>query len=195
MPKNLAYSPARICLWLGWLLDQALRLPCPQLCAPSHIPIGPFERKASMCLHNAAITSMILTQINQMQYNSQIQRIPKIEVRLSNSLDRCWERERHIYTKAHFNCANLKMSLVVMDWMRFGKNCYFLPHYHPLPLHQCWHKMRLSRWPYPNFSLNTQTSDFTAQALRMGVLLLCCALKGLSPCYRTPFPRRGPFCG
>lgn len=51
------------------------------------------------------------------------------------------ERERHIYTKANFNCANLKMSLVVMDWMLFGKNCYFLPRYHPLPLHQCGHKV------------------------------------------------------
>lgn len=45
--------------------------------------------------------------------------------------------ERHIYTKANFNCANLKMSLVVMDWMCFRKNCHFLPHYHPLPLHHC----------------------------------------------------------
>lgn len=147
-----------------------------------------------MCLHNAAITSTILRQINQRQYNSQIQRIPNNEVRLSNSYTDA-ERERDIYTKAHFNCANLKMSLVVMDLMCFGKNCYFLPHYHPSPLHQCWHKVPLSQWPYPNSSLNTQPSDFTAQALQMGVLLLCCASKGLSPCYRTPLQRRGPFCG
>lgn len=103
--------------------------------------------------------------------------------------------ERHIYTKANFNCANLKMSLVVMDWMHFGKNCYFLPHYHLSPLHQCCQKVSLSWWPYPNFSLNTQPCDFTAQALRMGVLLLCCALKGQVPCCRTPLPRRGLFCG
>lgn len=103
--------------------------------------------------------------------------------------------ERHIYKKANFNCANLKMSLVVIDWMCFRKNCHFLPHYHPLPLHHCGHKVSLSWWPYSNFSLNTQPSDFTAQALSMGVLLLCNASKSQLPCYRTPLPRRGPFCG
>lgn len=100
MPKNPAYSLACICLWLGWLPDQALRLPRPQLCAPSYVPIGPFERRALMCLHNAAITSTILRQINQRQYNSQIQRIPNNEVRLSNSYTDA-ERERDIYTQRH----------------------------------------------------------------------------------------------
>lgn len=39
--------------------------------------------------------------------------------------------ERHIYRKADFNCANLKMSLVVMDWVSSGKNCHLLPHHIP----------------------------------------------------------------
>lgn len=90
-----------------------------------------------MCFHNAAITSTTLRQINQRQYNSQIQRIPKTEVRL------ILDTERHIYTKANFNCANVKMSLVVMDWMCFGKNCSFLLHDHPLPVHQCGHKVSI----------------------------------------------------
>lgn len=181
MPTNQGCSPARICLWLGFLLDQALRLPCPQLCALCHVPIGPFERRALMCLHHAAITSTMLRQINQRQYNSQIQRIPNTEVRPVTL--RHWEK--HIYTKANYNCANLKMSLVVMDWMCFRKNCHFLPHYHPLPLHHCGHKVSLSWWPYPNFS----------RALWMGVLVLSCALKDQLPCYRTLLPWRGPFYG
>ena len=175
------------------MLDQAPRLPRPQCCALSHVPIGPFERTALMRLHNAAITSVIPRQINQRQHNSQIQRIPKLRSDSITLRQMPRERDTHIYRKANFNCANLKMSLAVMDWMRFGKNCYFLPHYHSSPLHQCWHKVPLSWWPDSNLPLNTQPSGFTAQALQMGALLLCCAPKGLLRCCRIPLPRRGPF--
>lgn len=110
--------------------DQARRLPCPLRCALSDVPIGPFERRALMCLHNAAITSAIPRQINQRQHNSQIQRIPKLRSGSITCRHTPRERETYIYWKANFNSANLKRSLAVMDWIHFGKNCYFLP---PLP--------------------------------------------------------------
>lgn len=192
--KNLAYSLAHIWLWLQWMLDQAPRLPCPQHCAFSHVPITPFERRALMCLHNVAITSTIPRQINQRQHNSQIQRIPKLRSDSITLRQMPREGDIHIYRKANFNCANLKKALAVMDWVHFGKNCYFLPHYHPSSLHQCCHKVPFSQWPDSNLPLNTQLSDFTARALQTSALLLCCAPKGLLHCCRIPLPRKGLFC-
>lgn len=136
MPKHPAYSLAHICPWLQWMPDQAPRLPCPLRCALSHVPIGPFERRALMCLHNAAITSAIPRQINQRQHNSQIQRIPKLRSGSITPRHTSREGETYIYWKANFNSANLKRSFAVMDRIHFGKNSYFLPHYHPSPLHQ-----------------------------------------------------------
>lgn len=39
------------------------------------------------------------------------------------------------------------MSLAVMDWMHFSKNCYLLYHYHPSAPHQHWHKVPVPLWP------------------------------------------------
>lgn len=95
--KKTVYSLTHICLWLQWMPDQGPEAALPTACAFSHVPISPFERRALMCLHNAAITSTIPRQINQRQHNSQIQRIPKLRSGSITLRQTPRERETHTY--------------------------------------------------------------------------------------------------